>query len=62
MAKIMRTLEEELQQYETMKHSFGEIEEMLELVENRLAVNVQQKDLKKSLKYIEGLIKEKNNN
>lgn len=58
---MIRSLEEELEQYEKIKQSFSDVEALIELVEARLHVDVQPTELKKSVKNIAGLIMDKNN-
>lgn len=60
MAKAIRSLEEELEQYEKVKQSFDDVEHLIGLVESRLEVDVKTQDLKKAVKNIAGLIMEKN--
>lgn len=60
-AKVIRSLEEELEQYEKIKQSFSDVEALMDLVEARLHVDVQPTELKKSMKNIAGLITDKNN-
>lgn len=60
MAKVIRSLEEELEQYEKVKQSFGDMELLIELVDSRLKVDIKSTDLKKAVKNIEGLIVDKN--
>lgn len=59
-AKVIRSLEEELAQYEKIKQSFSDVEALIELVESRLEVDVKPTELKKAVKNIAGLIMEKN--
>lgn len=60
-AKVIRTLEEELEQYDKIKRSLSDAEEMLEIVASRMNLDLQSSEEKRSMKYIENLIVEKNN-
>lgn len=61
-AKIIRALEEERSQYEKIQQSFEDVEAALDLVESRLAFDLKPTEQKKAIKYIEGLILDKNEN
>lgn len=60
-AKVIRALEEELEQYDKIKRSLSDAEEMLEIVASRMNLDLQSSEEKRSMKYIENLIVEKNN-
>lgn len=58
-AKVIRTLEEELAQYEQIKQSFEDVEAAMDVVESRLNVDLKLTEQKKAIKNIEGLILDK---